>query len=188
MKKITVLLCGIWLVFSLTACGSTVETRSLAIQSTAPPVVQATKEPSTEQPGPYRTEQGQAEEKNDQAYMQMTIGEHIFTVRMYDNETAQAFAERLPLTLEMDELNGNEKFNYLSDSLPTEAEQPGRIQAGDLMLYGSDCLVLFYESFSTSYSYTRLGYMEDTSGLSEALGDGNVQVTFSIGEWGENGR
>ncbi len=120
--------------------------------------------------------------------MQMTIGEHTFIVRLYDNETARAFAERLPLTLEMDELNGNEKFNYLSDGLPTEAEQPAIIQAGDLMLYGSDCLVLFYESFSTSYSYTRLGYMENTSGLTEALGGGSVQATFSIGEWGENRR
>ena len=171
------------MVFSLTACGSTVATMSQAI-----PSVQTTRGTSTEQPGTSQTEQGRAEEKIDQLDMQMTIGEHTFIVRLYDNETARAFAERLPLTLEMDELNGNEKFNYLSDSLPTEAEQPGRIQAGDLMLYGSDCLVLFYESFSTSYSYTRLGYMENAPGLSEALGDGNVQVTFSIGEWGENGR
>ena len=180
-KKITVLLCGIWLIFSLAACGSTVATMSQAAQAQAIPSVQTTRGTSTEQPGTSQTEQGRAEEKIDQLDMQMTIGEHTFIVRLYDNETARAFAERLPLTLEMDELNGNEKFNYLSDGLPTEAEQPATIQAGDLRLYGSDCLVLFYESFSTSYSYTRLGYMENTSGLTEALGGGSVQATFSIG-------
>jgi hypothetical protein len=47
------------------------------------------------------------------------------------------------------------------------------------MLYGSTCLVLFYKDFSTSYSYTKLGSIEDISGLTDALGGGSVQVTFS---------
>ena len=47
-----------------------------------------------------------------------------------------------------------------------------------LMLFGSDCLVLFYESFSSYYRYTPLGYLEDTAGLVEALGRGDVKVTF----------
>lgn len=58
------------------------------------------------------------------------------------------------------------------------ASNPGSIQTGDLMLYGSSCLVLFYESFRTSYSYTRLGRVENPSGLASALGRGSVSVTF----------
>lgn len=78
------------------------------------------------------------------------------------------------------ELNGNEKYVNLAAKLPTDPKRVGRIEAGDLMLYGSDCPVLFYKSFDTSYSYTRLGHIEDTSGLADALGRGSVQVALSL--------
>lgn len=55
---------------------------------------------------------------------------------------------------------------------------PGIIHAGDLMLYGNNCVVLFYETFNSSYSYTRIGAIDDPSGLAAALGSGNVSVRF----------
>ena len=82
------------------------------------------------------------------------------------------------MTITMKELNGNEKYYDLPISLPTDAHKPGSIHAGDIMLFGSDCLVLFYDSFSSGYSYTRLGSIDNPSGLSAALGGGNVEVTF----------
>lgn len=82
----------------------------------------------------------------------------------------------------MEELNGNEKYYYFVKGFPTAGERVGGIRSGDLMLYGADCLVLFYESFPTSYSYTRLGYIQDVEGLANALGGGQVKVTFEIGE------
>ena len=84
------------------------------------------------------------------------------------------------MTLEMIELNDNEKYVRLPSSLPANASNPGTIQAGDLMLYGSNTLVLFYESFSTSYTYTKVGRIDDASGLAAALGTGNVKVRFEL--------
>ena len=80
----------------------------------------------------------------------------------------------------MSELNGNVKYNYLPFTLPTNASNPEQIHAGDLMLYGSDCLVLFYKSFPTSYCYTPIGCIDDPSNLADVVGDGGVQVAFIL--------
>jgi hypothetical protein len=110
--------------------------------------------------------------------IRIRINDRNFSAKLYDNETSRALLARLPMTLDMSDLHSNEKYYYLPYSLPTNSQRVGNINAGDLMLYGSDCLVLFYKSFSTSYSYTKLGYIEDVSGLAAALGSGSVLVTF----------
>ncbi len=112
--------------------------------------------------------------------MKIHIGTSTFTATLYENATAEAFKTRLPITVNMVELNDNEKYADLPSSLPTNASNPGTIQAGDLMLYGSSTLVLFYKSFSTSYNYTKLGRIDDITGLTAALGSGNVKVTFEL--------
>lgn len=113
------------------------------------------------------------------ATLTVTVGGQEFTVTLAANESARQLETLLPLTLDMNELNGNEKFFYLDTELPTNPYQPGEINAGDLMLYGNNCLVLFYESFTSGYSYTRLGSVDDPAGLAQALGDGEVEVTFA---------
>lgn len=109
----------------------------------------------------------------------LTIHGTSFAVTLEDNEAARAFAARLPLTLDMSELNGNEKYFYLDGSLPTASYRPGTIQTGDLMLYGSSCVVLFYQTFTSGYSYTRLGRVTNPEGLAAALGSGDVRVSFT---------
>lgn len=108
----------------------------------------------------------------------ITANGRTFSANLYDNETAREFKSRLPFTLDMSELNGNEKYYCLPEVLPRNSSVPSGIKAGDIMLYGSDCLVIFYESFSTSYSYTAIGRIDDPEGLANALGSGNVRVTF----------
>ena len=110
----------------------------------------------------------------------VTVGDTTFSATLEDSETSRALAELLPLTLNMSELNGNEKYFYLDQSLPTDSKHPGQIRTGDLMLYGDNCLVLFYESFSSSYSYTRLGTIDAPEGLAQAVGHGNATVTFAV--------
>ena len=117
-----------------------------------------------------------------QTPINIIIGSKTFTATLADSEAGEAFAALLPLTVTMNELNGNEKYHYLSSSLPTDSYQPGTIHAGDLMLYGNNCVVLFYETFNTSYSYTRIGAIDNPSGLASALGSGNVSVRFENGQ------
>ena len=113
--------------------------------------------------------------------IEIIVGDKTFSATLYDNAAAKSLMDMLPLTLDMSELNGNEKYYYLDTSLPTNASRPSGIKTGDIMLYGNSCLVLFYESFSTSYSYTPIGHIDDPAGLAAALGSGNVQVTFRKG-------
>jgi hypothetical protein len=80
----------------------------------------------------------------------------------------------------MTELNGNEKLFRLQTDLPTNPTNPGKIENGDVMIYQSNTVVLFYKSFPTSYSYTRLGRIDDPAGLAAAAGSGSVSVSFEL--------
>lgn len=115
--------------------------------------------------------------------LNITVDNTAFTATLEDNETSKAFVKQLPLTVDMSELNGNEKYSNLSNNLRADtASNPGKISEGDLMLYGNNTLVIFYKAFNTSYSYVKLGHIDNTIGLNKAIGSGNVKVAFSISE------
>ena len=97
-------------------------------------------------------------------------------INIEENSTTFALAKLLPLDITMDDLNQNEKYAYLDNSLPTNTYSPNHIRAGDVMLFGNNCLVVFYESFDTSYDYTKIGHIDN---LPE-LGGGSISVLFSI--------
>jgi hypothetical protein len=122
--------------------------------------------------------QGSGRDRSMDNRITVKIGNKAFAATLADNATAAAFKKLLPLSLTMTELNGNEKFARLSVSVPTQASTPTAIRTGDLMMYGSSTLVLFYKSFRTTYSYTNIGRVDDPAGLEAALGSGNVDVTF----------
>jgi hypothetical protein len=111
--------------------------------------------------------------------MWMTVGERRFAVTLSDNAAARAFTTQLPLALDMVELNGNEKYADLPVALPPSANRPGTIHNGDLMLYGTSTLVVFYLTFNSSYEYTRVGRVDQPAELAQALGRRSIWVLFS---------
>ena len=95
-------------------------------------------------------------------------------IDLENNSTVSALVKMLPLNLSMSDLNSNEKYVYLDESLPTNTYSPKHIEAGDVMLFGENCLVIFYKSFDTSYSYSKIGHINN---LPE-LGDGNIDTSI----------
>ncbi len=125
---------------------------------------------------------GNLTEINNTVKIRITIGSDEYTATLRDNATAATFREMLPLTIQMEDVNRNEKYGTLGRNLPVAAENPNTIQSGDLMLWGSDGLVLFYKTFTSSYSYSPLGRIDNPAGLESALGSGAVRVNFDIPE------
>lgn len=156
-QRLTILLCIILLCFSACSLDST------PVQQTTPVDTAASSLP---QAAPQTRIQA---ESSDAMGIKITIGAHSFQASLFDNTATRAFFQLLPLEVPMQALNGNEFYHYLTQKLPTNAETPGNINAGDLMLYGSDCLVLFYKNAPTPYSYTPLGKLHNPKELAKAL-------------------
>lgn len=123
-------------------------------------------------------------ESNAMINITISVGGSSFSAKLYDNETSRALLEKFPVELNMDELNGREKFHFLPENLPfAYAETPDTIHAGEIMLWSSNCLVLFYNTFPNTVSgYVKLGYVEDVEGFASALGGESSQVTFTISD------
>ena len=118
--------------------------------------------------------------KTENKTIRLAIGGTDYTATLADTDAARLLAERLPMRLSMTELNGNEKYANLDKPLPTKTENVRRIEAGDVMLWGDNCLVVFYKSFDTPYSYTRIGRISDAKGLASPSATA-MQKSYSSG-------
>ncbi len=97
--------------------------------------------------------------------MNIVINEKEYKLNLENNETVAELLTKLPLQLNMNDLNSNEKYVYLDFSLKNNPVNPKHINKGDVMLYTDNCLVIFYKSFDTSYSYTKIGHINNLPDL-----------------------
>ena len=120
-----------------------------------------------------RTNDKEKKESSDSMNsVNIIIDKKEYNLNLEDNQTVKEFISLLPISINMNELNGNEKYGTLDKSLTTNSYNPGTINKGDVMLYGSNTLVIFYQTFNTSYSYTKIGHIDNL----DNLGSNNVEV------------
>lgn len=108
--------------------------------------------------------------------VELIINNKSYTATLEDNSTSYALLDLLPLQIGMNDSNGNEKYFYLKTALPTNEYKPINIKKGDIMLFGNDCLVIFYKDVINKYNYTKIGTIDDPQGLENIVGPADVKV------------
>lgn len=154
--------------FGLSACGAG-EMSSAPVDTSYPSVSQSE---SSQSAGDTSSE--------EDAMLKITVGEQEFLATFEDNSSAREFQELLaqgPLTVEMEDYGGFEKVGALGSTL-TRNDQRITTQPGDVILYQGNQITIYYGT--NTWSFTRLARITDLTGLTEALGNGTVQVTFSL--------
>ena len=106
--------------------------------------------------------------------IKVTINDKAYNLKLENNNTVEEFINLLPQEYNMNDLNGNEKYVNMDNTLPTNSYNPKHIEKGDVMLFGNNCLVIFYESFDTNYSYTKIGHIDNL----DDLGNGSIIAKF----------
>lgn len=122
----------------------------------------------------------ESDKEVDVMRLYVQVNGHTFSATLENNSAVSALIDQLqegPITLSMSDYAGFEKVGPLGMELPADDTQT-TTQAGDIVLYQGNQIVIFYGS--NTWSYTRIGRIDDLNGWSEALGNGNVDVTFSL--------
>ena len=114
----------------------------------------------------------------DEKMIEVVVGKRTFQAELANTQAAKRLVDSLPMTISTNELNGNEKYAYMTQYFPTDDNISGQIKSGDIMLFGNDCLVFFYKDFKTSYTYTKIAKIRNGEAFAKAVGNGNVTITI----------
>lgn len=144
-------------------------TDSGIVQETVPPAESVSAEQSTS-------------EEAKKKMLKMMIGNTEVAVDWENNESVralEALCTETPLVIQMSMYGGFEQVGPIGSRLPS-SDVLTTTSAGDIVLYSSNQIVVFYGS--NSWAYTRLGHVtdRDASGMSALLGNGNVTITISM--------
>lgn len=119
--------------------------------------------------------------EEEEPMMQMKINDTPVTVAWEDNESVSALKELAAngLTIQMSMYGGFEQVGSIGQRLPSSDVQTST-SSGDIVLYSSNQLVVFYGS--NSWAYTRLGHITDKTPeeMRTLLSNGDVTITLSV--------
>ncbi len=179
MKKQMIFILAVLMMFYLVACSRENDLSGDETNTTETESIQS-EENEAKDVSAISSEEGQNTKEDTEMKLQIEAGGSTFTATLEDNEAVTALVEMLedePIVIEMDDYSGFEKVGSLGTSLPASNSQM-TTQAGDIVLYNSSQIVMFYGS--NSWSYTKLAEVDDLTGWEDALGSGSVTVTLSI--------
>ena len=110
----------------------------------------------------------------------LKVNNHVLKVKLEDNSAAKALMNKLKMgdvTIHAEDYGGFEKVGDLGFSLP-RSDKYITTSAGDIVLYEGDEISLFYNS--NSWSYTKLGKVQNIKDLKKILGTGDVKLVLSL--------
>ncbi len=124
----------------------------------------------------------EGKEEGEMSRITMKINDEIISVRWEENESVRALAAlaaEAPVTVNTSMYGGFEQVGSLGTTLPSN-DTGIRTKPGDIVLYTSDSIVVFFGS--NSWSYTKLGHIEDKSAeeLRALLGGNSAVITFAV--------
>ena len=128
------------------------------------------------------SENNNTQEDENEMKMNVQIGDYTFTATLEQNQAVNELIDMMkegPVTIEMSDYSGFEKVGPLGKGLTTDNHQATTTE-GDIVLYSGDQIVIFYGS--NSWSYTRIGKIDDLTNWKKALGSGNVTAVFTVTE------
>ena len=205
MKRLYIILTVLVLIMGMTACGDTKQSSEIGSlpsdsnQQTETEADNANSEqagqdnsvPSASDGIQMQTDPPDSDAENPETEMEtediimkmnVQIGDTIFTATLEDNTATSELIEMMreaPITISMNDYSGFEKVGSLGRSLTTDNHQT-TTSAGDIVLYNGNQIVMFYGT--NSWSYTRIGKIDDLTGWEDALGSGSITAVFSLVE------
>ena len=168
MKKVIIVISLALMIIILSACSTT-------------PDGTETTSTTTNEASQTASESITKESQETKMKVNISINGKTFSATLEDNEAANELYEIIKndgLTIGMSDYSGFEKVGSLGRTLTANDKQT-KTKAGDIVLYQSNQIVMFYGS--NSWSYTRLGKIDDLNGWEEALGSGDITAEFSVG-------
>lgn len=129
---------------------------------------------------PISTEVKQEVEERDT--MNINVNGQVASIQLEDNATTKALVTEAPFTIQMDDLHRNEKYHYFDKSFPTQSQAIKSIEAGDVLLYQNNCLVIFYQAAEPIVPYTRIGKISRFQEIQASFGNQSVSVQWYEGE------